>query len=95
MGLVLETNEWKQQTIFFWKFVLREALHSGGLGMFSDKSVQAFLGRIQVDNLREGWLQCRRDYAVYLQNDGKVFVLYPSSFPFLKDEMYDIAEERK
>jgi hypothetical protein len=58
--------------------------------MFSDKSVVAFLERVQAKNVREGWLQCRRDYAVYLQGDGRVFVLFPSSFPFNKKDMYDI-----
>ena len=43
MGITFETTPWKNQPSFFWKFVLREALHSVGLGMFSDKSVMAFL----------------------------------------------------
>lgn len=90
MGISFDTRSWKEQAVFFWKIALREALHSASLGMFSDKSVLAFLERVQAKEIREGWLQCRRDYAVYLQGDGRVFVLYPSSFPFNKNEMYDV-----
>mmetsp|Transcript_24117 Transcript_24117/g.51129 ORF Transcript_24117/g.51129 Transcript_24117/m.51129 type:complete len:202 (+) Transcript_24117:3-608(+) len=50
--------------------------------MFSDKSVESFLDRIKPSNLKQGWLQCRKDYAVFLQKNGRVFVFYPSSFPF-------------
>jgi hypothetical protein len=43
--------------------------------------------------VREGWLQCRRDFAVYLlQGDGRVFFLFPSSFPFNKNDIYDTDE---
>lgn len=89
MGITFETAEWQLQGIFFWKFVLREALHSAGLGMFSDKSVAAFLMRIQMEKVKSGWLQCRKDYAVYLREDGKVFVLFASSFPFRKVDQFD------
>lgn len=92
MGIVFETAPWKDQALFFWKVVLREALHSASFGMFSDKSVVAFLERVQAKKLREGWLQCRRDYAVCLQSDGRVFVLYPSRFPFNKKDMFDMQE---
>ena len=90
MGIVFETKPWKDQGVFFWKFVLREALHSAGFGMFSDKSALSFLERVQARKLRSGWLQCRKDYAVYLQEDGRVYVLYPSSFPFAKKDKYEI-----
>lgn len=86
MGIMFQTDPWKEQRLFFWKFVLRQLLHSASLGMFSDKSVESFLERIQSKKLREGWLQCRRDYAVYLRADGKVFVLFPDSFPVSKAE---------
>jgi hypothetical protein len=90
MGITFATKPWKEQGLFFWKFVLREALHSAGLGMFSEKSVIAFLERIQADRVKSGWLQCRRDFAVYLQEeDGRVFVFFPESFPFRKSEQYD------
>ncbi|KAG7337842.1 tRNAIle-lysidine synthetase [Nitzschia inconspicua] len=82
MGIIMDTTPWKDQPVFFWKFVLREALHSAKLGMFSDKSVQEFLKRVQAPKLKNAWLQCRRDYGVYLQEDGKVFVFYPTSFPW-------------
>jgi len=90
MGIFFETTPWKEQPVFFWKFVLREALHSARFGMFSDKSVLSFLERVQASQVRSGWLQCRRDYAVYLQDDGRVYVLHPSSFPFAKQDMYDV-----
>jgi hypothetical protein len=82
MGITFETSRWKDFGFFYWKFVLRQAVHSAGLGMFSDKSVESFLDRVSAKNVREGWLQCRRDYAVFLQEDGRVFVFYPKSFPF-------------
>jgi hypothetical protein len=96
MGITFATQPWKQHGLFFWKFVLRSALHSAGLGMFSDKSVIAFLQRVQAANIRAGWLQCRRDYAVYLEEeDGRVFVFFPKSFPFLKSQQYDCVGKGK
>ncbi|CAB9501383.1 lysidine synthase [Seminavis robusta] len=93
MGIVFETAPFIERGEFFWKFVLREVLHSAGLGMFSDKSVLSFLERVNPvhtikQTIREGWLQCRRDYAVYLQADGRVYVLYPDSFPWRKPDSY-------
>jgi hypothetical protein len=58
--------------------------------MFSDKSVLAFLERMRVKKLKSAWLQCRKDYGVYLQEDGKVFVFYPSSFPWNKTDAYGV-----
>jgi tRNA(Ile)-lysidine synthetase-like protein len=82
MGISFDTSSWKDRSLFFWKFVLRQVMHGSGLGMFSDKSVESFLERVRAISLREGWLQCRKDYAVYLRKDGRVFVFYPTSFPF-------------
>ena len=96
MGITFATKPWKEQGLFFWKFVLRKALHSAGLGMFSEKSVIAFLERVQADKVKAGWLQCRRDYAVYLQEEeGRVFVFFPESFPFRKSEQYDCTGKCK
>lgn len=89
MGIVMDTARWKDQPVFFWKFVLREALHSASLGMFSDKSVVSFLDRVRAKHVKDAWLQCRKDYGVYLQEDGKVFVLYPSSFPWNNKDAYN------
>ena len=88
MGMVLSTAPWKDQGLFFWKFVLREALHSGGFGMFSDKAVVSFLERVLPG--KEGWLQCRKDYAVYLQGDGQVFIWKPDRFPWHKQDQYKV-----
>lgn len=94
MGIIMQTAPWKNQPTFFWKFVLREALHNAaGLGMFSDKSVVSFLERVQAEKVKEGWLQCRKDYGVYLQKDGTVFVFYPSSFPWSQKTSYNIMGE--
>ena len=90
MGLSFETAQWKSYGLFFWKFVLRSVLHSAGRGMFSDKSVESFLERIRAPNLKEGWLQCRKDYAVYMKQDGAVFVFHPDSFPFHKKDQYQL-----
>lgn len=100
MGIIFETAPFVAQArgLFFWKFVLREVLHSAGMGMFSDKSVIAFLERIMPvhtfkKTIREGWLQCRRDYAVYLQGDGKIFVFYPDSLPWRKADGFKCRGE--
>jgi len=89
MGITFETSQWKDCGLFFWKFVLRQAVHSSGLGMFSDKSVASFLDRVSAENVREGWLQCRKDYAVFLRKDGRIFVFYPRSFPFGNGQKID------
>ena len=94
MGITFDTAPWKGQPVFFWKFVLREALHSAKFGMFSDKSAVSFLQRVQAEKLRAGWLQCKKDYGVYLQADGRVFVFRPSSFPWHKMDMYNVLGER-
>ena len=89
LGIKLSTKPFRNNDLFFWKLVLREALHSAGLGMFSDKCTEAFLERIQTDQPKQGWLQCRKDYAVYLQENGSVFVLFPESFPWSRKDQYD------
>ena len=88
MGISFETTQWKDLGLFFWKFVLRQVLHSIGRGMFSDKSTETFVERIRQKKLKEGWLQCRKDYAVYLQRNGRVLILQPNSFPFHKRDKY-------
>jgi tRNA(Ile)-lysidine synthetase-like protein len=88
MGIAFETAQWKNLGLFFWKFVLRQVLHSIGRGMFSDKSTETFLERISQEKLKEGWLQCRKDYAVYLQKNGRVLIFQPNSFPFHKRDHY-------
>jgi hypothetical protein len=93
MGIAFNTAPWKEQPVFFWKFVLRETLHSAKLGMFTDKGVISFLERVQAEKVRSAWLQCRKDYAVYLRDDGKVFVFYPSSFPWHKKDMYKTEKQ--
>jgi hypothetical protein len=100
MGIRFETAPFIAQGAFFWKFVLREVLHSARLGMFSDKSVISFLERVNPQHtckkkIREGWLQCRRDYAVYLQADGRVYVFYPDSFPWRKADGYKCFGQSK
>jgi tRNA(Ile)-lysidine synthetase-like protein len=81
MGIYFSTAPWKGQGLYFWKLVLREALHSAGIGMFTDKSVESFMKRV-CEKIHEGWLQCRKDCGVFLREDGYVFVLYPESFPW-------------
>ena len=93
MGIAFDTSPWKGNALFFWKFMLREALHSAKFGMFSDKSVVSFLERVQAKKLRSGWLQCKKDYGVYLQQDGRVFVFYPLSFPWHKKDVYKVWGE--
>lgn len=93
MGIRFATAEWKSQTHFFWKFVLRETLHAVGLGMFSDKSALSFMKRIQSNKILEGWLQCRKDFAVYLRKDGQVYVFYPNSFPWRKSDAFNCTGE--
>lgn len=88
MGIAFETAQWKDNGLFFWKFVLRHILHSIGRGMFSDKSTETFLDRIRSPKIKKGWLQCRKDYAVYLQKNGRVLVLQPTCFPFHKRDHY-------
>ena len=75
MGVVFSTAAFKSQGSYFWKIVLRDLLHSIGLGMFSDKSIESFLVRALSAKVKEGWLQCRKDYGVYLMRDGRVMVL--------------------
>jgi len=93
MGMHFGTRQFKNQGLFFWKFVLREMLHAAGVGMFGEKSVVTFLERIQSNKLRDGWLQCRKDCAIYLQSDGRAHVFYNDFFPWNKKDAF-IAPEK-
>ena len=90
MGISFDTEEWLEQGLYFWKYVLREALHSAQLGMFTDKAVKSFVERVKAENIHEGWIQARKDYGVYLREDGRIYVLQPSSFPFRKSDLYNV-----
>ena len=92
MGISFETAKWKHQGPYFWKLALRDILHGASRGMFSDKSVATFLERAQAKKIKPGWLQMRRDYAVYLRSDGTCFVLDPRPFPFHVKDKYDTAD---
>jgi len=89
MGIIFHTTPFKEQGPYFWKNVLRNVLHSAGRGMFGDKTITSFLERVLADTVKQGWLQCRKDYAVYLNDDGRVFILHPESFPWNKRDYYD------
>ena len=89
MGIVFDTTPFKHHSPYFWKIALRDVLHSAGRGMFGDKTVTSFLERVLVDEVKPGWLQCRKDYAVYLHGDGRVYVFHPESFPWRKSDHYD------
>lgn len=98
MGVIISTKEFAHQGSYFWKIVLRDLLHSIGLGMFTDKSTETFLKRILPKKITSGksltlvhdiviaiflifkitslgWLQCRKDYGVYLMEDRRVLIL--------------------
>lgn len=95
MGLFFPTHSWLSKPLLFWKDVLREVLHSASLGMFSDKSVTELLKRMRcLHSLshRGGWLTCRKDYGVYLREDGFLFIFKPSSFPWRKSDSYCLAD---
>jgi tRNA(Ile)-lysidine synthetase-like protein len=57
MGIIFSTKEFLNQGEYFWKIVLRDLLHSAGLGMFSDKSTDSFLKRIMPKNVTSGELE--------------------------------------
>ena len=93
MGVSFDTAPFRGAGRYFWKLALREALHSAGRGMFGDGSLSQFLERACPSTAldgdggrdrapREGWLQMRRDYGVYLRADGRVYVFHPESFPW-------------
>lgn len=89
MGLIFDASEYKHHGLFFWRFALRQILHDHGRGMFTDKSVVSFIDRIKSYPLhRKGWLQCRKDYAIYLGANLRIFVFHPESFPFHKRDQY-------
>lgn len=88
LGIIFSTQEFRNQGFYFWKIVLRDMLHSCGLGMFSDGSTETFLKRVLAPKITAGWLQCRKDYGVYLMSDGQVAILYPDSFPWRKDDYF-------
>jgi len=92
MGIIFHVAPFKDQGPYFWKVILRQVLHNAGLGMFSDKTVANFLQRVVPKGdkkVKPGWLQCRKDYAVYLNTDQRVFIFYPQSFPWRKSDHYN------
>ena len=56
MGIIFSTGDFAHQGSYFWKIVLKNLLHSVGLGMFSEKSVQSFLKRILPKKITSGTL---------------------------------------
>lgn len=88
LGILFSTQEFRSHGSYFWKIVLRDLLHSCGLGMFSDGSTETFMKRVMAPTITPGWLQCRKDYGVYLSSDGNVAILYPDSFPWRKEDYY-------
>ena len=54
MGIIFSTEEFAHQGPYFWKIVLRDMLHSVGLGMFSDKSTETFLKRVLAKKITSG-----------------------------------------
>jgi tRNA(Ile)-lysidine synthetase-like protein len=93
MGISFQTSRWSNQGLFFWKIVLRNLLHSSGRGMFTDKSVASFVERIKHCTTRHGWLQSRKDYGVYLEKNGTVYIFHPESFPWAKADKYCLEEK--
>ena len=91
MGLSFETAAWKKRGLYFWKLAVRDILHGAGRGMFSDKAIISFLERVQAEKVKEGWLQCRADYATFLRKDGTVFVFHPASLPFREKDRYNLS----
>merc|ERR1712150_99368 len=89
MGLILSTQRFRNQPLYFWKFLLRYVFRQVGLAMWTEKSLQLFVKRINQDHIKEGWMQCHKDYGVYIQNDGKAFVFYKESFPWNEDCIID------
>jgi hypothetical protein len=81
MGIIFHTKPFLDQGFYFWKLALRDVLHSAKRGMFGDKLIAAFLNRVKRETITPGWLQCRPDYSVYLQEDGRVCIFHPESFP--------------
>jgi len=61
--------------------------------MFTDKSVASFVERIKHCTTRHGWLQSRKDYAVYLEKNGTVYIFHPESFPWAKADKYCLEEK--
>ena len=86
MGIIFHTRPFKEQGLYFWKLALRDVLHSAKRGMFGDKTIISFLKRVLAEKIRSGWLQCRNDYAVYLNEDGRVCVFHPDIFPPREDD---------
>jgi len=86
MGIIFHTKPYKNQGLYFWKLALRDVLHSAKRGMFGDKMIVSFLKRALATKIRSGWLQCRHDYAVFLHEDGRVYVFHPESFPPNEEE---------
>ncbi len=92
MGLSLQLMPGKSVEV--WKLVLKQLLHSHGLGMWTDKSVLSFHQRVftgcgTTSTNKLGWLQCRKDYGVYVEPTTlQMYILYPSSFPWNTKQQY-------
>jgi len=89
MGLILSTQRFRNQPHYFWKFLLRHVFHQFGFAMWTEKSLQLFIKRIHQDHIKEGWMQCHKDYGVYVQTDGKAFIFYKDSFPWRDNCNFD------
>ena len=88
LGIKLYNLEtYKSQPLFFWKILLRNILHQVGFGMMNDDMLQhTFLKALnRKSNKRssdECWLQCRKDYGIYMNGDHDFYFFFRDCFPW-------------
>jgi hypothetical protein len=76
-GLQVFIPPYRNQTISFWKEMLKQLMHSMSMALIRDKAVKSFLERIQGSRPiadAAGWLELRKGYHTYLSVDGNLII---------------------
>jgi tRNA(Ile)-lysidine synthetase-like protein len=86
-GVTVNIKPFRHQPHTFWKEALKELMHSLSLSLVRDKAVSIFMERVQphandCQALRGpfGWLELKKNFSVYLSNDGFLTIFLPQTF---------------
>lgn len=77
-GIAVNTSPYRDNSITFWKEMLKTLMHSMGMAMIRDKAVHNFMERLQrskgKSETASGWLELRKGFHTKLLTNGDLIV---------------------
>eukprot|EP00656_Telonema_subtile_P018183 TRINITY_DN1979_c0_g1_i4.p1 TRINITY_DN1979_c0_g1~~TRINITY_DN1979_c0_g1_i4.p1 ORF type:complete len:321 (+),score=67.77 TRINITY_DN1979_c0_g1_i4:1219-2181(+) len=80
-GCWVSYRGFEEQPAFFWKQVLKEIVHSMGVGQVGDKAIGQLIERLAANGKRDGWIPLRKESRTLIL-DGRLLFFRPQFFPF-------------